>query len=139
LQLASAFFLFLVLLFPLFALLSFNDITVKFLDYPLSIVFMQACIGYLIRSKSNLSFFAITIFLLTSLLWPSPYFYTIIFTIPAILLLIIFEKHFNKLKIEPLTTFGKYPLSSYISQYIIIVLLALYLNPDLALLLSLKI
>ncbi len=123
-----------ILIFFLSFLFSYFDFTYLFFDYPISIVTMQACIGYFMReareNKQLKSIFYLSLFLffLTFFFWQKPHSYSIIFTFPALFIFMVFEKYLTNFSIWPLTLFGRYPLASYAIQYIVIVFLAIILE-----------
>jgi hypothetical protein len=117
-------------LFFLAFLLSFIDPTKNVVDYPISIVLMQAVIGYLLKDNKVIS--AICLLLMLFLyfipnIFPNVLYYTLIFTLPAFILFLFFDKYLKELKLPIITLFGRYPLTSYVLQYLIIVYLALFI------------
>jgi uncharacterized membrane protein len=90
------------------------DPTMKFLDYPLSLVASQVALGMWIRSGKTP--WAALIFLAAPFVIPSPYSYAAIFTAVAAGLIILAQK-FKDISVPGLSQIGRKPLTYYVIQY----------------------
>jgi surface polysaccharide O-acyltransferase-like enzyme len=100
------------------------DISARLFDYPLAIVIPCTALGTLQR-KSGWRWAATNSLLaLPVILWMPDHTQYVLYFVPPAVLLIAGAVHFRNLRLAPLEFLGRYPLTVYVVQYLLIFAIA---------------
>jgi hypothetical protein len=97
-------------------------------DYPLPFVLSQVSLGMLIHEGKREIIFSFLVFLASAFFISAPLQYSIFFTLVAGVLVSIFSSSLRGFEFFPVNFVGKRPLSFYLIQYLLAILIAIFIG-----------